>query len=133
MKKIICLSLVFMLVLSMAACGQNEKNPIWGSWECPTEIQVFGELPEGVNQGQTIEAVYRFEFNEDGTGKWLTVVDEQFVQFVPDADVSFSYSLEGDKLELNREDGRVHQFTVSFADNKMNLDGRVPMELTRAK
>ena len=75
MKKSVCLSLVLLLVLSMAACGQSEKNPILGAWECPTEIQVFGELPEGVNQGQTIEAVYRFEFNEDGTGKWLFIAN----------------------------------------------------------
>lgn len=132
MKKIVCLSLVLLLVLSMAACGQSEKNPILGAWEMQTQVQILGVLQD-TPQGQTIDAVTRFEFNEDGTGKWLTIVDQQYAQFVPDADVSFNYTLDGDKLVLSRESGQVNQFTVSFADNKLILDGRVPMELSKVK
>ena len=134
MKKLISLVIISLLVLGLAACGeaQVDKDPIVGAWEMPTQVQILG-VSQDKPQGQTIDAITRFEFNEDKTGKWLTIVDEQYAQSVPDADVSFTYTLEGDKLVLSRESGQVNQFTVSFADNKLVLAGRATMELERAK
>ena len=135
MKKLLGLVIISLLVLSLAACGeaQVEKDPILGAWEMPTQISILGVLPADSMQAQTLDATIHFEFNEDKTGRWLTIFDEQYNRLVPDADVSFTYTLEGDKLVLSRESGQVNQFTVSFADNKLVLAGRVPMELERAK
>ena len=123
MKKVLCLVFAVCLLLTVAGCGQGERNPILGSWEAETQISILG-----VSGNQTVDAVYRFVFNEDGTGESHIVTDVN----LPDPAGTFTYTLEEDQLVLTYEGGMTQTFTVTFGENTMTLDGRAHLELVKA-
>ena len=107
------------------------EDQLLGAWEMEITLPIIAsedsELPAEV------EAIWRFEFNEDGTGKWLTIVDEQYTDLYDDTDIIFTYTLDGDNLELIRENGNAMPYIISFVDDNLIMDGRTYMELTPVK
>ena len=55
-------------------------------------------------------------------GKWLTIVDEQYAECVDDMDIVFTYMLDGDNLEMIRENGNAMPYIISFdGDNLITM------------
>jgi superfamily II DNA or RNA helicase len=69
MKKALCFMLVFVSLLAIVGCSQNQadRNPILGSWETETKMSVLGVSIPDDEGNQTVDGIYRLEFNEDGT------------------------------------------------------------------
>ena len=135
MKKMFSVVLVVLSLLSIAACGKNktEAESLVGAWEAESELSVLGIALPDADEKQTVDMVYRFEFNEDGTGERQIIVDEKYSKYVQDVNASFNYSYDGDKLELTYDDGTIQAFSVTFSDEKLILDGRARIELSRTK
>ena len=129
MKKVFYFVFVSFLLLTIASCGQNQanNNPILGYWEAETTMSLLGVPESDDEENQTIDMIYGFEFCKDGTGKNNIIVDEQYADHI--SNISFTYILDGDKLELTHEDGKKQAFTVSFSGENLILDGRVHIEL----
>ena len=130
MKKFIA---IILALFCLAGCGQNkvDENPILGSWEAESEMSIIGVSILNMEINQTIDMIWCFEFLEDETGKSTIIVDEEYGKYIPNMSESFQYKLDGDKLELIYEKGNTQTFTVSFADEKLILDGRTRLELVR--
>lgn len=135
MKKALCFMLVFVSLLAIVGCSQNQadRNPILGSWEMETKMSVLGVSIPDDEGNQTVDGIYRLEFNEDGTGKNSIIIDEKDADRIPNTNVNFTYTQDGNKLEFIREDGNIQVFTVSFSGDKLILDGRARLELIRKK
>lgn len=135
MKKVFCFMFVLFVLLAMAGCGQNQAdhNSILGSWEAETELSILGVSVSDDEENQTADMVYCFEFYEDGAGKSSIIIDEKYAEDIRNMNASFTYILDGDKLELTHEDGNTQVFTVSFSGENLILDGRAHMELVRKK
>ncbi len=134
MKKVLCFVLVIFSLISLVGCNQQvEKQSVAGSWEAQAELSVLGiDIPDS-DEKQTVDMLYSFDFNEDGTGKSSILVDEKYKTFVPDTNSDFTYTFDGEKLELKHEDGKTQVFTVSFSEGKLILDGRSHIELVPKK
>lgn len=132
MKKAISFMFVLLFLMAIAGCGQNRAdNSIFGTWEAETEVSILGISVSDDAENQTVDAIYRFEFYEDGTGKSSIIVDEAYADQFPNTNVSFTYALDGDKLTLTHEGGNIQAFTVSFSGDNLILDGRARLELIR--
>ena len=108
MKKAVYFMCVLLLLLSITGCSQKQvnHNAILGSWETETEMSLLG-VSESVEENQTIDVIYNFEFREDGTGETGIIVDEQYVGYISNKNAGFTYILDGDSLELTYEDGNI--------------------------
>jgi hypothetical protein len=133
MKKVIFTLSILLFMLGISGCGENKTDyePILGSWEAEMQISVLGISPPAV-EGQTADATYRLEFYEDGTGK-SAIISKEYADHISDIETNFTYSLDGEKLELTHENGSIQSFSVSFSDEKLILDGRAHIELVRIK
>lgn len=134
MKKLTVFVLILMYALAMVGCSQNQVNrdSVFGSWEAEAEISILGVSVDD-EETQSVDAIYYFDFFEDGTGESSIIVDGKYAELVPNTNESFTYTLDGDKLTLTYENGNVKKFTVSFWDEKMILDGRARIELVPKK
>lgn len=135
MKKVLCFLFVLSFLLIIVGCGQKQAshNSIFGSWEAEIQMSIIGVSVPDDEGNHTADMIYRFEFYEDGTGKSSIIVDKKYTDRIPNIKESFTYILDGDKLELTHEDGNIQKFTVSFSDENLILDGRAHMELVRKK
>ena len=135
MKEMIHFVLVLSFLLTITGCGltQTDRNSVLGSWEAEIQMSIIGVSVPDDEGNHTADMIYRFEFYEDGTGKSSIIVDEKYTDRIPNIKESFTYILDGDKLELTHEDGNIQKFTVSFSDENLILDGRAHMELVRKK
>ena len=124
MKKLLCIVFAVCVLLTVAGCGRGEKNPVLGAWEAETQISILG-----VSGNQTVDAVYRFEFFGDGTGKSQIDADSN----LPDPAGAFTYVLEEDQLVLTFENGMTQTFAVTFGENTMTLEGRANLDLVRVE
>lgn len=70
------------------------------------------------------------EFSGDGTGRWITQVEEQYEDVVPSTDIAFTYVLDGERLDIVQENGTKDSFVISFTGDNLIMDGRTHMELT---
>lgn len=113
------------IVITCAGC----ESRILGVWEFEYKSPVIGGEEAGLEDIDQITVVWRFEFREDGTGKWLTIVDEEYAELVPGTDISFEYVLDGDNLKLIGEDVSPRPYIISFSGDHLIMDGRVYMEL----
>ena len=133
MKKAISMVLVILLLLTFYGCTQTKpgQNTILGIWEIETDLSILGLLQEDAEKGQTVAAMYRFEFLDDGSGKATITVVEPDIEQNLDSVWHFDYKLTGEKLELFYEHGSTQVFTISFSEGNLIMDGRVRMELVR--
>ena len=134
MKKIIFTLSILLFMLGISGCGENmtDYEPILGSWEAEIQMSVLG-ITIPASEEQTADATYRLEFYEDGTGKSAIIVSEGYTDHISDIETTFTYSLDGEKLELTHENGSNQSFSVSFSDELLILDGRAHIELVRIK
>lgn len=100
-----------------------------GAWECDADISIIGAEDIDQEELKNASASIYFEFSADGTGRWITQVEEQYEDVVPSTDIAFTYVLDGDRLDISQENGTKDSFVISFADNKLIMDGRTHMEL----
>ena len=98
-----------------------------------TELSVLGVSFSNGAENQTADVIYRYEFKEDGTGKNSIIIDEKYAYRIPDMNVNFTYTQDGNNLEITHEDGNTQIFTVSFSEDKLILDGRAHLELVPRK
>jgi len=134
MKRLLCFLLILLALSAFVGCSkkQTDYNPLLGTWEADTEMSILGvSLPD--DGKQSISVVYRLEFYADGTGKSSILVDEKYLDRIPNINTNFTYVHDGDKLTLTHEEGNTQVFTVSFSDGNMILDGRTHIELIRKK
>lgn len=135
MKKLTVFILVLMYALAMVSCGQNQanRNSVLGSWEAEIEISMIG-VSAGDDKGpQNADAIYYFDFFEDGTGESSIILGGKYAEHIPKTNENFTYILDGDKLTLTYENGNVQKFTISFVEEKLILDGRARIELAPKK
>ncbi len=119
----------------MVGCGQKQTDhdSVLGYWEAETKMSVLGiSLPDDEGE-HTADVIYCFEFYEDGTGKNSIIVDEKYADLISDVNESFTYTLDGEKLEITHENGNIQAFTISFSGENLILDGRAHMELVRKR
>lgn len=135
MKKLTVFVLVLMYALAMVGCDQNQNNRdyIFGSWEAEIEMSILGVSVADEEGPQSTYAIYNFDFFEDGTGESGIIVDRKYAEYIADTNESFTYILDGNKLTLTYDNGKVEKFTVSFLDEKLILDGRSHIELSPKK
>ena len=134
MKKVIFTLSILLFMLGISGCGENttDHDAILGSWEAEIQMSVLGiSIPAG--EEPITDATYHLEFYEDGTGKSAISVSGEFADHISDIETNFTYSLEGEKLELTHENGSIQSFSVSFSDKMLILDGRAHIELVRKK
>ena len=135
MKRLTALVLALICVLGLVGCDQNQNNRdyIFGSWEAEIEMSILGVSVADEEGPQSTYAICIFDFFEDGTGESGIIVDRKYAENIADTNESFTYILDGDKLTLTYDDGKVENFTVSFLDEKLILDGRAHIELSPKK
>ena len=135
MKKWILFAFAMVYAFAMAGCSQNQadQDSVFGSWEAEMELSVLGVSAAEEEGKKTAAAMYCFDFFEDGTGESRIILDEKYAGHIPNTKEHFTYVLDGDKLTLTYETGRVQEFTVSFSDGKLILDGRARIELVPQK
>ena len=141
MKKALCLMLVLFSLLALVGCNrsQAERNSILGCWETEIDVSVLGLSLSNEAENQTITATYELEFYEDGTGKCSVTFDEASAAQIPNLpnisniNTSLTYTYNGSTLEIKPENENAQTFSVSFSGEKLLLDGRAPLELTRKK
>jgi len=135
MKKRTLFAFVLICALAMAGCGkaQARRNSILGSWEAKTEMSILGVSVADEEGAQSVDVICRFDFFEDGTGASSILVDARYADRIPSTNVAFTYILDGDKLAITYENGNEENFTISFLDEKLILNGRASIELTAKK
>ena len=141
MKKVFCLILALLFLLAITGCNHNraERNAILGCWETEIDMSVLGLSLSNEEENQTITATYELEFYEDGTGKCSVTFDEASAAQIPNlpnisnVNTSLTYTYNGSTLEIKSENENAQTFSVSFSGEKLLLDGRSHLELTRKK
>ena len=135
MKKVFCLILALLFLLAITGCNRNqaERNAILGCWETEIDMSVLGNYLSTIEDNQVITATYELEFYEDGTGNCRITFDEEFADQLPNVNTALTYTYSGSTLEITPENENAQTFSVSFSGEKLLLDGRSHLELTRKK
>ena len=135
MKKTILIIMALLSLLVLVGCEKSSARDgtIYGTWEAETTMSLLGQFTTNNGEPMTADVIYRFTFNEDGTGSCRVIIYNKYTGSIPDTTTGFTYTLDGDHLTLTSEDGNCDEFTVSFAGKKLLLDGRAPLELERVK
>lgn len=110
MKRIVCLMLVLVMVLSLTACGGITGRYTITSMEADGLVYE-GELLEGILEmiGMSTDDMY-IELNDDGTGTMSVMgevaemrYDDNMIWPVESPDEKVPYEVSGDKLTLEIE------------------------------
>lgn len=108
---------------------EGYESMLEGAWECDADISIIGAEDIDQEELKNAFASIYFEFSEDGTGRWITQVKEQYEDVVPSTDIAFTYVLDGDRLDIVQENGTKDSFVISFTGDNLIMDGRTHMEL----
>ena len=112
-KKILTLLLALVLVFSLAACGDKEKNGGKSDLAAPEGRFTCTQRDQGFGDGlEPVEADEFISFNADGTGLWEYAMDSpiewklkgdkiSIVELVGDNKYSYEGTWDGAKLLLN--------------------------------
>lgn len=96
------------------------ETDILGIWETKQETVIIGDVPEGIENGQTIDCLVRYEFKADGTGLWTITHDEQYSEY--DMITEFTYEFDKDNVILKYQN-IIDTCKVSISENIMIMDG----------
>ncbi len=124
MKKILCVLLGIVTLLSLVACGkkeQREETGITGTWE--TTVNILGA---DVESGKT--GTMAFRFDKDMTGQ---LIAPEGTGGKPE---SFTYSLTEDTLEIVFSSGDTWSFPYQLEGDTLTLtQNHAEVLYTRAK
>ena len=106
----------------LSGCGG--ENSIVGEWSAETRMSLLGIDQEG----DEMDAEVTFSFRENGSGS----MEVDFPDPLSDPDErGFRYSIEGDRLLVEYDDGQRDEFAFHLTPNTLKLDGRAKLELRR--
>lgn len=126
MKRLFCILLTLLFLVSLTACGGTAD--IIGSWEQETETAILGE---GITEPTAAASLLRFTFREDGTGlQEHILLDGSY----PDAVREFTWKLDVDALALEYTEGHTEEFSVVLSKTSLKLENpRGSYDLTKAE
>ena len=130
MKKIVSFILVLVMVLSMAACGAAQKDPLIGTWKGSIDMsKMMGEMleAEGMTLATPVEGLafdIVFTFTEEGTVE--ATVDKESVKAMAVKLVDFMVNLMLDELKKQNLDlsalGMDEQTIRTMLEKKIDVE-----------